>query len=142
MDALRLETMSINPKSHDVRGREKAQKAADQFEAVFVKTFVSSMRQTATVGDEQGGMFGQGPGAGTYASWFDDNVSTELARTGGIGIAKALLSEMERDGSVVKDQKAYQEQRGPQVLRLQRIANGSDLTATMAKDTGGLNELL
>jgi len=140
MDALRVETMSLNPKSDATKSREKAQKTADQFEAVFVKTFVSAMRETAALGGDEGGMFGSGPGADTYASWFDDNVSSELARTGGIGIAKALMTEMERDGTVAKDKEAYQGEKKAQAERIQRIASGNDLQ--MAKATGGLNELL
>ena len=142
MDTLRLETLSQSPKTQADKGREKAEKVADQFEAVFVKTFVSAMRQTAALGGEEGGMFGKGPGADTYASWFDDNVSGELARTGGIGIAKALLSEMERDGRIQKDQNQKSEQLSQQVERIQRIANGHDLKATMAKNTGGFNGIL
>lgn len=142
MDALRVETMSLNPKSASEKARGKAEKVAGQFEAVFVKTFVSAMRQTAALGGEEGGMFGKGPGADTYASWFDDNVSTELARTGGIGIASALLTEMERDGKIAKDQKAFGEQNEQKAQRIQRIANGNDLKATMAKSTGGFNGLL
>lgn len=141
MDTLRLEVMSQAPKTEAQRSRAKAEKVAGQFEAVFVKTFVSSLRQTAALGGEEGGMFGKGPGADTYASWFDDNVSNELARTGGIGISKALLHEMERDGKIqsgVDNDKNI----GKQVERIQRIANGNDLKATMAKSTGGYNGLL
>jgi len=142
MEGLRIETMSLNPKSDAAKSREKAEKVADQFEAVFVKTFVSAMRQTAAFNGEEGGMFGNGPGADTYASWFDDNVSSELARTGGIGIAKALLTEMERDGKVAKDAKAYSDEKGQQAQRIQRIANGGELRAAMTMGKEGLNELL
>ena len=142
MDTLRVETMSLNPKSSAEKGRAKAEKVADQFEAVFVKTFVSAMRQTAALGGEEGGMFGKGPGSDTYASWFDDNVSAELARTGGIGISKALLGEMERAGKVAKDPKSYNDEKSQQAERIQRIANGGELRATMAKSKEGLNELL
>ena len=142
MDTLRLETMSQTPKNAAEKSREKAEKVADQFEAVFVKTFVSSMRQTASLGGEEGGMFGEGPGAGTYASWFDDNVSGELARTGGIGIAKSLLKEMQRDGKIQGDPEEQTKKVQSQAQRIQRIANGHDLQATMAKNTGGFNGIL
>ena len=87
-------------------------------------------------------MFGSGPGADTYASWFDDNVSNELARTGGVGIAKALLREMERDGKIQKGDLKTADQTSQQIERIQRIANGHDLKATMATNTGGLNGIL
>lgn len=142
MDNLRLETLSQTPKTAADKSRAKAEKVADQFEAVFVKTFVSSLRQTAALGGEEGGMFGSGPGADTYASWFDDNVSNELARTGGVGIAKALLREMERDGKIQKGDLKTADQTSQQIERIQRIANGHDLKATMAPNTGGLNGIL
>tara|TARA_R110002073_G_C9107673_1_gene549395 strand:+ start:48 stop:476 length:429 start_codon:yes stop_codon:yes gene_type:complete len=142
MDTLRLETMSQTPKTAADRKREKDEKVADQFEAVFVKTFVSSMRQTASVSGEEGGMFGEGPGAGTYASWFDDNVSGELARTGGIGIAKALLKEMRRDDKTQGDPEERTNKVKNQTERIQRIVNGHDLKATTAKSTGGFNGIL
>ena len=138
MDSLRLETMTQTPKTAADKSFEKAKKVADQFEAVFVKTFVSSMRQTAALGGEEGGMFGSGPGADTYASWFDDNVSNELARTGGIGIAKALLEEMKREGKIESPEQSDKVQN--QADRIKRLANGHDLNA--AKTTGGLNGIL
>lgn len=142
MNTLRLETMSQTPKTAADKSREKAEKVADQFEAVFVKTFVSSIRQTGSLGSEDGGMFGKGPGADTYASWFDENVSGELARTGGIGIATALLKEMERDGKIQGDPDKQTNRVNDQAERIKRIANGHDLRATMAKSTGGFNGIL
>lgn len=140
MDSLRLETMSQTPKTAADKSFEKAKKVADQFEAVFVKTFVSSMRQTAALGGEEGGMFGSGPGADTYASWFDDNVSNELARTGGIGIAKALLEEMKREGKIESSEQSDKVQN--QADRITRLANGHDLNAAKTNITGGLNGIL
>ena len=142
MNTLRLETMSQTPKTAADKSREKAEKVANQFEAVFVKTFVSSMRQTASVSGEEGGMFGEGPGAGTYASWFDDNVSGELARTGGIGIAKSLLKEMQRDGKIQGNPDGLTKKVKQQAERIQRMANGHDLKATTTKSTGGFNGIL
>ncbi|MFT4512074.1 MAG: Rod binding domain-containing protein [Planctomycetota bacterium] len=142
MNTLRLETMSQTPRTAADKSREKAEKVSDQFEAVFVKTFVSSIRQTGSLGGDDGGMFGKGPGADTYASWFDENVSGELARTGGIGIASALLKEMERDGKIQGDPEAQAKKVNNQAERIQRIANGHDLRATMASSTGGINGIL
>ena len=98
MNASRLDNLSLDP-NKDLRDpRQKAEKVAGQFEELFVKTFIASMRQTATVGEQ--GMFGGGPGADTYAGWFDQNIANELGRTGGIGIARVLLEDMERHGDI------------------------------------------
>jgi Rod binding domain-containing protein len=142
MEPLRLETLSLKPQSGTEKSRSKAEKVAGQFEAVFVKTLVSSLRQTASIGGEEGGMFGQGPGAETYAGWFDENVSDELSRTGGIGIASALLSEMERGGKIAKDPESVQKKAKKQADHIERLVNGHDLKVTMAKNKGGFNVVL
>ena len=69
MDALAMATMSMNPVDEKTKERQHAEKVAGQFETIFVKTMVSSLRQTGVCGGE-GGMFGDGPGAETYADWF------------------------------------------------------------------------
>jgi len=142
MNSLRIETMTQSPQTAAEKNRAKAEKVADQFEAVFVKTFVSSLRQTAVLDGEPGGMFGTGPGADTYASWFDDNMANELGRGDGVGIAKALLKEMERNGKIPGDANARTDKFSQQVERIQRIANGHDLKASMSKGTGGFNGIL
>lgn len=79
--------------------RQRAEKVADQFETVFVRTLVSSLRQTGSVSAE-GGMFGSGPGADTYADWFDENLAQKVAATGHIGIKEQLLRDFERNGEI------------------------------------------
>jgi Rod binding domain-containing protein len=105
MDSLRLETLSLKPKSSDDSARQHAAGVADQFEAIFVRTMVQSLRQSATVGGE-GGMFGSGPGADTYADWFDQNLADRLAKNGGIGIKEALMAEFERSGEFQPEAKS------------------------------------
>lgn len=139
MNPLRLETMSLKPQAPGQKAQEKAEKVANQFEAVFVKTLVSSLRQTASLGGEEGGMFGQGPGADTYASWFDDNVANELARSGGIGIASSLLEEMTRDQKAAISPADYQQQTSTKAARAQRLADGAELRAAAATNTGGID---
>lgn len=97
MDTLRLETLSLKPKSADDKARQHAAGVADQFEAIFVRSMVQSLRQSATLGGD-GGMFGSGPGADTYADWFDQNLADRLSKNGGIGIKEALMNEFERSG--------------------------------------------
>lgn len=76
--------------------REQALSVARQFEQVFVQMMVSTMRASAEIGGEDGGMFGQGPGADTYAEWFDGNLARHLAQGDRIGVAKVLMREFER----------------------------------------------
>lgn len=98
MDAPRLDRASLHPLDHGQRERQRAAKVADQFEAVFVRTMVASLRQTAVVGG--GGMFGSGPGADVYADWFDQNLAEQIGRSGHVGIAAQLLRDFERAGAL------------------------------------------
>ncbi|MFK7738707.1 MAG: rod-binding protein [Planctomycetota bacterium] len=102
MDALALETLSLKPASQDSQARQKAEKTAGQFEDVFIRTLVKSLRETASFGEE-GGMFGSGPGADTYADWFDERIAGQLREAGGIGIADVLLRDMEQNGEIAAD---------------------------------------
>ena len=95
MNTLRLETLSFKPKDPATAGRDKAVEVANTFEQLFVQSLVSSMRSTASFGGE-GGMFGSGPGADTYADWFDQNVAKQVSSSGRVGIAEAVIADIER----------------------------------------------
>jgi len=128
MDALRLETLSLKPKSGDDKARQHAAGVADQFEAIFVRSMVQSLRQSASVGGE-GGMFGSGPGADTYADWFDQNLADRLAKNGGIGIKQALMAEFERSGELNPETKT---------LRGEAARDSGLARARLAADRAGL----
>jgi Rod binding domain-containing protein len=134
MNPLAIETMSTKPVSETQKARAKAEKVANEFEAVFVKTLVGALRSTASVGGEGGGMFGEGPGSDTYASWFDQNISDELAKTRGIGIASTLLADMERHGAIEPDADA--------TARMRRAAASGPLMANTAGLKGGFDDVL
>lgn len=102
MNAVRLETLSFKPTDAKAKQRAEAEKVANDFEQLFVRQLVSTMRSSATVGGE-GGMFGDGPGADTYADWFDQNVSQQVSRGGRIGIAEAVLADMKRHKELPAD---------------------------------------
>ena len=76
-----------------------AAKVAAQFESVFVRTLVSSLRQTSAIGSG-GGMFGGGPGADVYGDWFDQNLAEQIGRSGDVGIARTLMQDFERAGAI------------------------------------------
>lgn len=98
MDALRIETMSLRAVDGAAKERERAATVAGQFESVFVRTLVSSLRQTASVGG--GGIFGDGPGADVYGDWFDQNLAEQIGRSGDIGIAETLMADFARAGAI------------------------------------------
>jgi Rod binding domain-containing protein len=68
----------------------KIDKAAKEFEAVFVNEFLSSMFE----GIKTDGMFGGGPGEGIFRSMMLDQYSKTIANNGGFGLAAAVKREM------------------------------------------------
>jgi len=63
--------------------------AAEQFESLFASMLVKEMRSTV-----EGGFFGDGPGADTYAQWFDTEMGRALAEDGGLGLADVLRRQL------------------------------------------------
>lgn len=105
-DTLRIDTMSMRPKSAAAKEHERAAKVAGQFESVFVRTLVSSLRQTAAIGNDGGGMFGGGPGADVYGDWFDEHLAEQIGRSGHVGIADTLMRDFKRYGALGADAEA------------------------------------
>jgi flagellar protein FlgJ len=85
----------IGDPSRYAGSRAEAREVAGKFEAMFVQQVVAGMRESARIGDGEG-MFGSGPGSDTYTQWFDSYMSEHLARSGGVGVADAILREIER----------------------------------------------
>ncbi|MGE3173674.1 MAG: rod-binding protein [Planctomycetota bacterium] len=117
MDGLqRLDRATMHPVDPDVKLRREARDVARQFEGVLVRTLVASLRETASFGAEGSGMFGGGPGADTYADWFDQHVTDELTDSGRIGVADVLMREFERWKQIPA------ERREPGLLQVDRSA--------------------
>jgi Rod binding domain-containing protein len=129
MQATALETATLHPVDPASAQRRQAVDTANQFEEIFVRTLVNSLRQTASTGGD--GMFGTGPGTDTYAAWFDEHVAKELGESGGIGIAAALLADMERHGEI--DRERLQQQ----TTRAAGAADRHAITAARAMHTRG-----
>ncbi|HEB52896.1 MAG TPA: hypothetical protein ENI87_06550 [bacterium] len=141
MHGLRVETMKLTPSDESAAGRAKAEKVANQFEDVFVQTLVASMRQTASIGGEDGGgMFGGGPGADTYSSWFDANVSSELTKGGGFGIAAMLLRQMEQRGEIDPPTEAHTDTEAGARLRNQLRTAVDESIPAMRPRTEGVDD--
>jgi len=134
MDALRLATAGAAPATEAQRNRARAERTAGQFEELFVRTMVQSLRSSSSLGGEEGGMFGSGPGADTYADWFDQNMSEQIARTSEIGIKRTLLADLERHGQI--------EAAATAATTARRVADRSALHATTTPATGGVDVLL
>lgn len=101
MGPLAIETMSMRgPASAAEKRQQKAEQVAAQFETVFVRTLVGSLRQTSSIGGA--GMFGDGPGADTYADWFDENLAAQISKTSRLGIKEQLLTDFEHNGEIAQ----------------------------------------
>jgi Rod binding domain-containing protein len=101
MDALRIETMSMAPRRAGQQRDERAIEVAGQFESIFVRTLVSSLRQTSSIAG--GSMFGEGPGTDTYSDWFDQNLAEQIGKTSEIGIATQLKRDFARAHAMSAD---------------------------------------
>ncbi len=112
--------------------RARAAQTAAQFEQIFVRTMVQSLRATSSLG-EGGGMFGEGPGSDTFGDWFDANLTEQITSTSRIGIEEALLADLERHGQIPKDL-------GARTQAARNAASGGVLRAAEAQ--GGLDVVL
>jgi Rod binding domain-containing protein len=118
---------SMHPEPADERAR--GIEVARQFEQVFVQMLVQNLRQSANVsGDEDGGLFGSGPGSDTYSQWFDDKLGQSLAEDGRLGIASVLTKEFERWHQIPKAPPA-RTQALPPALRGSATMGGIDVAA-------------
>ena len=94
-------TLNTDPVISDsLPQNERVKAAADQFERIFVQQMVQAMRSSVSLGGDEGGMFGSGPGAGTFEDWFDTHLSRHLSETGGIGIGDMLVRNWQQHGVV------------------------------------------
>lgn len=137
MGPLELETMSMHPASPVQKQRERAEKVADQFETIFVRSLVSSLRQTGSVGGDDGGMFGSGPGSDTYADWFDENLAQKVATSGRIGIKDQLMRDFERSGEIPKETRLAEAE--SQIRAAVVAANRSSLATARQAGPGGID---
>ena len=77
--------------------RRVAENTARQFEQIFVQQMLQAMRDSVGTG-ESDGLFGKGPGSGTYGDWFDLHLGRHLTDHGGIGLARVMLQDWEKRG--------------------------------------------
>ncbi len=71
------------------------EETAAQFEALFIQMMLKSMREAVV----EGGLFDSSQ-LETYQTMADQQVSLQLAEQGGIGIARAMIEQMQTRGMV------------------------------------------
>lgn len=132
-NALALQTATVHPKSAQEKARKHAGEVAQQFETIFVQSLVGSLRRTGSVGGDDGGMFGSGPGSDTYSDWFDQNLADKVSATGHLGIKEQLMRDFERHGEIPRTAMEMVERHSQAAA-----ANRAMFTAMQAKQ-GGLD---
>jgi Rod binding domain-containing protein len=126
---------ALDQKTPAQRDRAKAEKTAAQFEQLFVRSMVSSLRSTASLGGDDSGMFGSGPGADTFGDWFDQNLAEQISRNAKVGISEQLLVDLERNHEIP----AHAAEKAKQA---QALADRGAFMATTTLGKGGFDVVL
>ena len=74
----------------------EVQKAAQEFEAVFLNQFVGTMFE----GMKTDGMFGGGAGEKMWQGFLVQHIADSFAERGGIGIADMVVQQLTQDAEV------------------------------------------
>ncbi len=76
-------------------GKEALKEAAQDFEALFLRQLLSSMRRTVPEGDPDM----KGPGMEIYESMLDAEFAKHISQSGrGLGLADMLMKQFEKAG--------------------------------------------
>lgn len=84
----------VQPGTQTPGANAEAKEAAEQFEAIFLAQILQTMN--AGIGGEEGGA-APGPlggGDGPFDSMMTQEIAKLISRSGGIGVADAILQEM------------------------------------------------
>src|SRR6185369_3472852 len=90
-----LSGLSALKRDAKAQSPEAIRKVAQQFEGIFTKMVLSSMRQ-ANFGDQ---LFGSDQ-TEFYQGMFDDQLSVEMTKGKGLGLADMLVQQLSRSGLV------------------------------------------
>jgi peptidoglycan hydrolase FlgJ len=85
-----LTAASLRPGADQPGKTDPLHDAAEQFEAVFLTQMLSTI--TKGLGGEQ--LFGGGAEQSFFHDMFTDEVAKLISRSGGVGVADAVLQEM------------------------------------------------
>jgi len=73
-------------------------KAAQDFEAIFINQLLKSMRNTV----EESKLWGDGRDMKLYRSLLDEQLASQMAKTGGIGLADLLAEQLMADAGAAE----------------------------------------
>jgi Rod binding domain-containing protein len=88
-ELLQATTAPAAPAARPAAGAHSLREAAEEFEAVFLAQLLSQINPLPA-GDGQGGGIEQG----MFHDMFNDEMAKLISRSGGIGVADAVLKEM------------------------------------------------
>ena len=80
--------------AQDAASSGKTEEAAKAFEKLFATMLVHELSRGLNEG-----FFGDGPGADTFTSWFEDHIGDTLSSGKGLGIAEAVRASLIRKGA-------------------------------------------
>lgn len=88
-----LPTLATSPAAPSAADRAALKKAAQGFEAIFVRQMLAAARSTSLAGEDD--LFG-GQANETFAAMRDDRFAEIAAQTGAFGLAKQLEAQFAR----------------------------------------------
>ena len=88
--ALAAKASAPPPNAAELAKRGQIAKTAQDFEASFLSVMLQSMFE----GVKQGEPFGGGQGEEMFKSFMAEAMAKQMAKTGGIGLAKSVQNEM------------------------------------------------
>lgn len=75
------------------KDNSKLLEVCQQFEGYFINQMLQKMRQAIPKGD----FFGNDPGAKIFQGMLDENLSTEMSKAGGIGLAQMMYDQLTKE---------------------------------------------
>lgn len=82
--------ISVDKKSDYELKKEKLRKAAEGFEAIFIRQLFKTMRESMT----ENSMFGKGSTGEIYGDILDNSIAEKMAEKSEFGLADAIFKEM------------------------------------------------
>jgi len=93
-DYLPIDSDGLNVKDAEYLKEEKLKSAAADFEAIFIRQFMKSMR-TSMLSE---GMYGDGSSGEIYADMMDNAVAEQLSKKGVLGISDVIYRQLIKEG--------------------------------------------
>lgn len=88
-----IKTAHTQAKAAFTKQKERATKATQEFESIFIGMMLKQMRKSMT---GENALFGNSSEAKIYQDMMDDTLAQQMSKTGTFGLSKAMLKSMER----------------------------------------------